>query len=283
MPYIHEDIDVVDLRKYPHISLETAFGSCHLHQIIYNTSLPKILELRDAADTNPYHLFVLMIARFYFFDNGESPIHYYYAKTDKPLVEDVLAALPSRFIRHTERDPQVEYMDLPGCAWYSGYTDEPWLCDYLQGIFSHILCTIPQIPKTRIFISRKDTAKRRLIDEELLYPELLKLGFSIYDYAHLSFEAQLRITRSADCIVAPHGAGMAWMIFCHKDTFILEINGNFPEKDYYYDLAKKRGLNYNRFTECSWDPKTENITMNRQVFFDLLTHFLRYGNRQLKN
>ena len=72
LDYLKNTISVVDQRHVPqeyieHIKQNKVF----LHEVHYKTDMPKIIELRNAVDFNPYHFYFYMISRFYFFDTGD--------------------------------------------------------------------------------------------------------------------------------------------------------------------------------------------------------------------
>jgi hypothetical protein len=75
----------------------------------------------------------------------------------------------------------------------------------------------------RIYISRRDSSARRMLNEEDLIETLCKYGFEIVSLSDLSFESQVRLFSEAVIVVASHGAGLANLIFCSPVTFVLEL------------------------------------------------------------
>ena len=69
-------------------------------------------------------------------------------------------------------------------------------------------------------------------------------GFKILKLSELSFLNQITIFNNAKFIVGPHGAGFANLIFCKKNTKILEIKPyNHPGKGY-QRISNINKLNY---------------------------------------
>jgi capsular polysaccharide biosynthesis protein len=75
----------------------------------------------------------------------------------------------------------------------------------------------------KIYISRRNSSKRILTNEEQIEELLKKLGFDIYYMEHYTFEQQIAIMEQASIVVAPHGAGLANILFCPTGTKIVEF------------------------------------------------------------
>ncbi|MGB3556543.1 MAG: glycosyltransferase family 61 protein [Jannaschia sp.] len=72
----------------------------------------------------------------------------------------------------------------------------------------------------RLYISRGDAAKRRLLNEAELLPILENEGFEILTLECMPVAQQLALFREALVIVAPHGAGLTNMIWSDRPTII---------------------------------------------------------------
>ena len=97
-------------------------------------------------------------------------------------------------------------------------------CQMMSKTISQNLPDTPGMPPTRrIYISRKTAAHRKLVNEQEL-EKLLKLyGFETYSFDCLDFADQVRVMRSAECIVTVHGAALANLIFAQPGTRVIEI------------------------------------------------------------
>lgn len=274
--FVHPMIHLYDVRLDPSMDPKEIEGKCYLHTLVFQTDLPKCLEMKDAHDQNPYHCLFYMISRFYFFDNGSNDIVYYYKQKDEYFAEQAFACLPGRFHRQTEKLEGVEYVEFPGCYWKVDSIDESWMYRYVRDLYKHIWEPIQQIPGKRVFISRKSAKHRKLLQEEELFPLLRKLGFSFYELETLTFEDQIRLFRSAEMVVGPHGAGLSWLIFCSPGTLVIEINKNEPGKNHYVDIAKQCDLEYYRYASCTWDSETENISLHPETLASAIQQILAH-------
>lgn len=78
-------------------------------------------------------------------------------------------------------------------------------------------------PRSRIFLSRKNSVWRRLVNEAELISALEPLGFvPVYMEEH-SFTEQVRLFQQAEFIVAPNGSALNSLVFSQPDTKTLII------------------------------------------------------------
>lgn len=233
-----------------------------LHTVFYlSPTQPKRIELGDAVEHNVYHLFFYMLSRFYFFDNGTDPIIFYYPnKNNTYVTERALELLPPRFKRETVKHPGFEYFEMPGCIWYKYTIGEPWMYEYVRDLYKPLWENVPQVKGKYTYISRnaREAKNRRVLNESELIEPLKRAGFTIYTMEHMTFEEQIRLFRSSEIITGLHGAGMAWLIFCHPGTFFLEagiVGGKPNHREHYEDICVKCGLPYYRFVNTQYPDK----------------------------
>jgi capsular polysaccharide biosynthesis protein len=93
----------------------------------------------------------------------------------------------------------------------------------------------------RLYISRADTPKRRIINEDEIWPLFAAHGFEKIEAGKLSFRDQVMAFAEAEAIAGPHGAGFANMLWAPQDARILEISNREKVKNTYFLLAKSLG------------------------------------------
>jgi len=99
-------------------------------------------------------------------------------------------------------------------------------------------------PRRRVFVSRRNAARRRLLNEEQIWRLLKPQGFERVEMEGLPFEAQVQLMMETRVLVAPHGAGLTNMIFCAPGTQVVEIaDFGFPNPNF-YALASALGHDY---------------------------------------
>jgi len=76
----------------------------------------------------------------------------------------------------------------------------------------------------RIYLTRKNVKSGRKIVNEIELVKLLKsFDFQIIDPAKLSFTNQVQLFSESECIISPHGASLANIVFCNSGTKIIEL------------------------------------------------------------
>ncbi|MDE8346266.1 MAG: glycosyltransferase family 61 protein [Acidocella sp.] len=96
----------------------------------------------------------------------------------------------------------------------------------------------------KIFISRSDTGRRKLSNENELADALFKRGFSTIILSNLSFREQISLFAQADVIVGQHGAGLTNIGFCQRDAKLLELHNPSYQNYCYRRLSALCGVEY---------------------------------------
>jgi capsular polysaccharide biosynthesis protein len=99
----------------------------------------------------------------------------------------------------------------------------------------------PSRPTRRLYVTRSDTPKRRIINEGAIWPLFAARGFEKIEAAKLSFRDQVATFAQAEAIAGPHGAGFANMLWALPGTRILEISNREKVKNTFFLLAKSLG------------------------------------------
>ena len=117
----------------------------------------------------------------------------------------------------------------------------------------------------KIFIDR-NTKNRRIINNNEFKKILLENGFKIIKLENYSFFNQVKLFNRAKIIAGIHGAGFANIIFCKKNTKIIELSTK-SSGDAIKNLAKKCNLKYFRIlnNNISNSLKYQNFHINVNV------------------
>jgi hypothetical protein len=101
----------------------------------------------------------------------------------------------------------------------------------------------PQVaPGERLYISRNRARARRVVNEAAVLGVLRPLGFRPYHLDELPFVEQLRLFRDAPIVIAPHGAGLANLLFAGRIP-VLEFTSRVVSPVYFF-LALALGQDY---------------------------------------
>jgi len=95
----------------------------------------------------------------------------------------------------------------------------------------------------RLYVSRASAGHRRVINEPEIVSFLSGHGFEAIRTEELAFHEQVSLFRNAEIVIAPHGGGLANLVFCTPGAKVIEL---FPAAniDLYYRLATRLRLDY---------------------------------------
>lgn len=79
------------------------------------------------------------------------------------------------------------------------------------------------LPNRRIFVSRRDAPSRYMTNEDEAIDALSPIGIERVELSGLSFTEQVKLFAESELVVAPHGAGLANMIFAPRTCGVVEL------------------------------------------------------------
>ena len=159
---------------------------------------------------------------------------------------DVLG-IDDGFIVNTEDEPWVSADELvvPCHQIMTGHHHPRWVVDWVRDSFLPLAGSAPGATsgRRRLFISRSIARNRRIVNEDEIWALLEPRGFEYVLAEKLPFAEQIAMFAGAEAVVAPHGAGLANLVFCAPGTRVVEL---FPSMtmDAYYRLSIDLDLDY---------------------------------------
>jgi hypothetical protein len=109
---------------------------------------------------------------------------------------------------------------------------------FLRGLVMEGYGVAAQGKPVRLYVTRSDARKRRLINEKEIFALFQARGFRSVEAAKLSFREQIALFANAQAIAGPHGAGFTNMLYAPPGARILEICNLEKAKNTYFLLAK---------------------------------------------
>ena len=155
----------------------------------------------------------------------------------------VAASRPLRLRRHV-------FTGLPP---YSGFVQPSDIQLLKTSISSSLASNVAG--REDIYVSRKNTPRRALDNENELERHLAAKGFQVVYAERMSFQEQIEVFRRARTVVAPHGAGLANLIWCEGPSKVIEVFAHGMHNDCYARLAVSLGSRYTPIS-CSPCPPT---------------------------
>ena len=96
----------------------------------------------------------------------------------------------------------------------------------------------------RLYLSRAKARRRRVANEDALWARLEPLGFARVYLEDLAWSEQINAFRHARVVVAPHGAGLANLVFCRPGTRVVEFFHRTYVNPCFWRVAALGGLDY---------------------------------------
>lgn len=96
----------------------------------------------------------------------------------------------------------------------------------------------------KVYISRKDATRRRMVNEAVLTGKLEKIGFEIVECENLNVREQQDLFGSAKIIVAGHGAALTNLVWCPENALVLDIHQESPAVPCFKILGEQSRIKY---------------------------------------
>jgi len=204
-----------------HLSLLLGVHTNHFHWLLMNFAR---IALLDRADLQLDSILV---------PAGLTPLHLEAIRHVEPL-----QGIPLRPVRRGE-SLRVRSLVLP---WNiaSGSGVNPAAVAFLRDLIPSKAVSGTR----RIYIDRRQSPVRRLINEDELINGLHKMDIEPVRLEGLSLRAQANLLREANLVVAPHGAGLANIVWAASGTRVIELVPSGVTNWCYRHLAAASGHVY---------------------------------------
>jgi capsular polysaccharide biosynthesis protein len=209
------------------LSIATNEGGNYYHWLM--DSVPR-LALLAAAGESLTPLDELWIA---------GPAQPFHAQTLEPI------GIPSEKIHVLNNASHVEFDHLVVATrpnYPTDFTD--WSFAFLrEQLRPRLLARAGNGPRPRrFFLSRNDAAQRRVENETELMHALAPHGFERVVASGLTTGDQAALFDGAEAVVAPHGAGLANLIFANSTCAVLELQPNADTPGFFTNIARKLAM-----------------------------------------
>lgn len=115
----------------------------------------------------------------------------------------------------------------------------------------------------RLYVTREKARRRRVTNEAELWSFLEPHGFAKISLEDLTWREQIAAFRHARQIVAPHGAGLANLVFCTPGTQAVELFNRGYVNGLFWQLAALKGLDYRPIVAPGTAPLAQLPAANR--------------------
>lgn len=142
-------------------------------------------------------------------------------------------------------------------------SDRPWMRDR---ILSN-LDPSGDASAERLYVSRQDERRRRVVNIEEIRPILEAYGFREYNPGNHPLEDQIRTFSRANLIVGPHGSGMLNSMFATDATVIELLSTDHWRSSTVFLVAEEMGFEY-EISPCRAIDDSHPVTRHRDVVVD---------------
>jgi capsular polysaccharide biosynthesis protein len=152
----------------------------------------------------------------------------------------------------------------------AGPLDQPtsFQVDFLKSMYKDCISTKPAFRK--IYISRKKTGRREIVNEEELLSCISKQNFEVIHCEEMKVGEQAQLFSEAAVIICSHGSALTNLAFCKPGTIILDIFNTSHINPCFWFLSRLNKLDYHflQGTSKSIDgnPKNDNTIINIKDF-----------------
>ncbi len=234
----------------------------------FSDALPKLEFLAGHISLNDYKLLL--------------PAHY--------LQYEYISASLNCFGFTAEKIIPLEYHKIYKCTDVTYCTQFVVSGNYYSDLMQKLSARIKNVlgcaearSEKKIYISRANATKRKIVNEEEVLQVLEKFGFQSYKTEALSWTEQVGLLASAEWLVSIHGAGLTNMLFMRPGTNILEFRRNADgQNNCYFSLTSSMQLNY-YYLNCEPEATDTgdhigNLIVNTDKLSELLNAFLHKGS-----
>ncbi|MDB5358824.1 MAG: hypothetical protein JWO51_121 [Rhodospirillales bacterium] len=203
--------------------------------------------LAGGADTSYYHWMIDALVRLSVPVPDALAAALLFPELAKPFhieTVDLLSQIRSIDHRAIGRDETIvvdELVYIPNLSGY-GWAHRPGSL----GIFDQLRATIgePRSQDRRIYVSRMNASARPLVNEAEIVDLMRGHGYEILELEKLSVAEQAMSFAEASHIVAPHGGGLANLVFANPGASVCELHLDHYVNWCFQRLANARGLRY---------------------------------------
>jgi len=199
-----------------------------------------------------------------------------------PFQTDSLVALgitPDRiFTAAGNATFRCERMLVPtdlGRICHPAYKASSWATDFLRSALPYV-SSAPR--PTRVYLSRGDASRRKIVNDAELSHALGARGFRTVYLSELTFLEQTSLLREASLVVGLHGAGLSHVVFMPSGGKVVEVFPSSYGTMSFWPLAVAGGSTYYTYNEAGViareRPQCDDVMLHVSNFVTQLDNLL---------
>ena len=156
---------------------------------------------------------------------------------------DVLEALGLNDHRLACIPEHVDFVRVEEAIWLEDHYIESVPGSHLRAIRDRLFAVRDrQRPRLHVYIRRAKV--RGIANPEDLESFLAGRGFSFFELEDMPSGTQIALFQDAEFVVAPHGAGLANILFCSQGTKVIELSPDAEFRPFFWLMSNKLGLSH---------------------------------------
>lgn len=205
-----------------------------------------LATLATYSSTNFYHWLIDALPRLRLIEQADIGEHLYYVPLSSSFHRQALELLGIDLAKCV---PASRYQHVTAPAVFVPSSPlgfpSPDICDFLRSrLLPPALRNSTTKGLKRLYISRKGSRWRDVVNEDEVVALLEKAGFTRIKLERYSFADQIRLFHEAEFVVGPHGAGLTHLAFCNEGTRVVEIGTPVRPWRMFYEIAHLTNLRY---------------------------------------
>lgn len=221
--------------------------------------------------SNYFHFFCDSLSRLQLIQNLKQPPDYIYVQANQKYQAELLSRLgyKAHQIIDSSRHPfiQADQLLVPGYVSNFSHLSVNSV-SYLRSKLRNDPSPPPVSQGRIIYISRKDTPRRKLLNEDKLLDHLSPFGVESVVLSELSVGQQIELFEGADAVITITGAALANLIFARPDLFLILITPPNWFGESALEIIKPFGLKFLNIVLSDYpegsDPFAQNISLTEQ-------------------
>lgn len=227
-------------------------GDSSKHGVMFDRYLPPVQNIQGSlavlsstAHQRYFHWMFDVLPRIEMLKRSQILIDSYLINCEKSFQRDSieLLGIPKEKIISPQSNThiQAEILIVPSLPGKISYVTRR-SCNFLRSIF---LNEPAHFESNRyLYITRGDALTRRVLNEDEVLIELTKYGFEFIALEGMPIVEQAKLFASAKIIVAPHGAALTNIVFCQKNSIVIEFMPDTYIEPCFERLANLLSLRY---------------------------------------
>jgi len=197
----------------------------------------RVAVISQSCYSNYFHFIHEVLGRFALLEMNNIEYDWLYIPYDNAMVQKVLTLWgidPEKIISPADDNycVQADEIVLPSLVLntnvrfnHIGALIHPETMQYVQNklVKNAIAKNSDKSFARKIFISRKDSPARYILNEDEIFKLFEPLGFVRYELSKMTLEQQVLLFQNAEIVVGEHGAGFTNLLFCKSGTIVIEL------------------------------------------------------------